>query len=72
MMRKVSGATSQKTRSFGENLKKLAVSRLEPKTSWTRSGRCFTCSARIVANERWKLYIKHGVMLKTWSQTKLQ
>ena len=35
----------------------MVVSRLEPKTSQTRIGRSFMCSAKIIANECGEAYI---------------
>ena len=58
MMRKQYGIPSQKTGSFGENPKKLAVSGIEPRTSRTRTGRCFTCSVWSVTNVMRKIVYK--------------
>ena len=57
MMRKGYATPSKKTGRFGENPKKLAVPGLEPGTSGTRIGRCFSRSAKIVHKGYCKFYI---------------
>ena len=64
MMRKGCATPNKKPGRFGENPKKLAMPGIEPVTSGTRTGRCFTRSARIVPKEDCTSYMKCRVTRK--------